>query len=409
MAKANGERQWQRLMQLAQLGAIPGEGVNRACLTALDGAARRLLVGWGREAGAEPSLDDAGNLWLRRPGTDADAAPVLTGSHLDTQPNGGRFDGSYGVMAGLEVLAALHDAGQSTRRPLELVAWTNEEGGRFAPGCMGSMSWSGARPLAAFADVRDPDGVRFADALAAQQAQEADLPRRPLVGHVPHAYVEAHIEQGPRLEREGLDIGVVTGIQGSRWFTVTLTGETAHAGTTPLSARRDAVRGLVAAIAALQELAHDPADVLRFTTGRIVVEPNTSNSVPSLASFTIDLRHPEAAMLARIGDAVQATVRQAAPGLGVAVHESFNAAPIGFAPPVIDAVEQAAKAEGLSTLRLPSGAFHDAQFVAGVCPSAMLFVPCRNGVSHNPAEYSTPAQLEAGTAVLLRSLCALAA
>ena len=408
MARTDGGRQWQRLMQLAKLGAIPGDGVNRACLTELDGEARRLLIGWAREAGAEPSVDAAGNLWLRRAGTEADAAPVLTGSHIDTQPNGGRFDGSYGVVAGLEILAALHDAGESTRRPVELVAWTNEEGGRFAPGCMGSMSWSGRRPLSDFLDVRDSDGLRFADALAAQQAQEADLPRRPL-GHVPHAYVEAHIEQGPRLEREGLDIGVVTGIQGSRWFTVTLRGETAHAGTTPLAARRDAVRGMVAAITALQALTHDPEDVLRFTTGRILVEPNTSNSVPALASFTIDLRHPNAAVLGRVGDAVEATVRQAAAGLGVEVQETFNAPPIAFAEPVVEAVERAARAEGLRTLRLPSGAFHDAQFAAGVCPSAMIFVPCRNGVSHNPAEYSSPEQLAAGTAVLLRTLRDLAA
>ena len=408
MARTDGGRQWQRLMQLAKLGAIPGDGVNRACLTELDGEARRLLIGWAREAGAEPSVDAAGNLWLRRAGTEADAAPVLTGSHIDTQPNGGRFDGSYGVVAGLEILAALHDAGESTRRPVELVAWTNEEGGRFAPGCMGSMSWSGRRPLSDFLDVRDSDGLRFADALAAQQAQEADLPRRPL-GHVPHAYVEAHIEQGPRLEREGLDIGVVTGIQGSRWFTVTLRGETAHAGTTPLAARRDAVRGMVAVITALQALTHDPEDVLRFTTGRILVEPNTSNSVPALASFTIDLRHPNAAVLGRVGDAVEATVRQAAAGLGVEVQETFNAPPIAFAEPVVEAVERAARAEGLRTLRLPSGAFHDAQFAAGVCPSAMIFVPCRNGVSHNPAEYSSPEQLAAGTAVLLRTLRDLAA
>ncbi len=231
------------------------------------------------------SVDAAANLWLRREGTDPHAAPVVTGSHMDTQPNGGRFDGIYGVIAGLEALTALHQSGTTLRRPVEVVAWTNEEGGRFAPGCMGSMSWSGFRRIEDFADVVDPDGVRFADALASHLASETDLPDRPL-GSQPHAYVEAHIEQGPRLEAEGLDIGVVTGIQGSRWFTVTLTGETAHAGTTPLALRRDAVQDMVRAIAALNALMHDPQDVLRFTVGRIVVEPNTSNSVPNRASFT---------------------------------------------------------------------------------------------------------------------------
>ncbi len=408
MAQADGTRQWDRLMRLARLGAIPGDGVNRACLTPADGEARRLVIGWAREAGAEPSVDEAGNLWLRRPGTEDDAAPVLTGSHLDTQPEGGRFDGVYGVVAGLEVLAALEDAGERTRRPVEVVAWTNEEGGRFAPGCMGSMAWSGARPLEDFADVRDPEGVRFADALAAQARTESDLPRRPL-GHRPHAYLEAHIEQGPLLEREQLRVGVVTGIQGSRWFTVTLTGESAHAGTTPLSLRRDAVRGMVSAVAALQALAHDPADVLRFTVGRIVVEPNTSNSVPARVTFTIDLRHPEAATLARVGDAVEQTVRDAAPGLDVQVRQVFHAAPVAFDAGVVDAVERAAAAEGVSSRRLPSGAFHDAQFAAAVCPSGMVFVPCRGGVSHNPAEYASPEALRDGTAVLLRALRELAA
>ena len=288
----NERRQWDRLMAMAKLGAIAGDGVNRACLTELDRQARRLLIGWAKEIGATVSIDAAANLWLRCEGSDPCAPAVLTGSHMDTQPNGGRFDGIYGVIAGLEALNSLHDAGVTPRRPIEVVAWTNEEGGRFAPGCMGSMAWSGFRGIAEFADVRDPDGIRFGDALAAHLAAEADLPHRPLGGQ-PHAYIEAHIEQGPRLEAEGHDIGVVTGIQGSRWFTVTLTGDTAHAGTTPLALRRDAVQDMLRAIAALNTLMHDPHDVLRFTVGRIVVEPNTSNSVANRASFTIDFRHPD--------------------------------------------------------------------------------------------------------------------
>ena len=277
-AAVDEQRQWGRMMAMAQIGAIPGDGVNRACLTALDRQARRLLIDWANEVGAAVSVDAAANLWLRLEGTDPRAAAVITGSHMDTQPNGGRFDGIYGVIAGLEALTALQQSGTKPRRPVEVVAWTNEEGGRFSPGCMGSMAWSGFRRIEEFADVVDPDGVRFADALAGHLAAETDLPLRPL-GSQPHAYVEAHIEQGPRLEAEGLDIGVVTGIQGSRWFTVTLTGETAHAGTTPLALRRDAVQDMVRAIKALNALMHDPMDVLRFTVGRVVVEPNTSNSV----------------------------------------------------------------------------------------------------------------------------------
>jgi N-carbamoyl-L-amino-acid hydrolase len=326
---------------------------------------------------------------------------------MDTQPNGGRFDGIYGVIAGLETLSALHDANTTLRRPIEVVAWTNEEGSRFSPGCMGSMSWSGHRRIEEFADVVDPDGVRFADALASHLAAESDLPHRPLGGQ-PHAYVEAHIEQGPRLEVEGSDIGIVTGIQGSRWFTVTLTGETAHAGTTPLALRRDAVQDMVRAISSLNELMQDPQDVLRFTVGRIVVEPNTSNSVANRATFTIDFRHPDKDVLLARGDAIAGVVRAAVRGADVTVRETFHALPVEFSPLVIETEVSAATEQGYRFLRLPSGAFHDAQFVVPVCPTGMIFVPCRKGISHNPAEHSEPSQLAAGTRVLTRTLAGLA-
>lgn len=401
------DRQWKRLMQMAEIGAVAGTGVNRACLTDLDRQARRLLIEWGKASGATPSVDEAGNLWLRRAGLDPSKPPVVTGSHMDTQPRGGRFDGIYGVIAGLEVLSALHDANAICPRSIDLVAWTNEEGGRFAPGCMGSMAWSGHTPLSAFADVIDPDGIRFADALADHLGKESDLPRRPL-GEKPYAYVEAHIEQGPRLERENIQIGVVTGIQGSRWFTVQLTGDTAHAGTTPLSLRRDAVQDMVRAINALNTLMHDPDDVLRFTVGRIVVEPNTSNSVANKASFSIDLRHPDPKVLKQRGDAIARTVQEAVEHCGVVIRETFNAPPTDFQPLVVKAVEQAAVSLGLSHIRIPSGAFHDAQFVVPICPTGMIFVPCRDGISHNPAEYADADQLFAGTRVLAQTIRALA-
>ena len=230
------------------IGAIPGDGVNRACLTELDRQARRLLIGWAKEIGATVSVDAAANLWLRREGTDPHAAPVVTGSHMDTQPNGGRFDGIYGVIAGLEALTALHDAG--VRRCAARSRWSPGRTRKAAVSPRAAWAaWRGAafRRIEEFADVHDPDGVRFADALAAHLSAES-RPAAPAARRQPHAYVEAHIEQGPRLEDEGVDIGVVTGIQGSRWFTVTLTGETAHAGTTPLALRRDAVQDMVRAI-----------------------------------------------------------------------------------------------------------------------------------------------------------------
>jgi N-carbamoyl-L-amino-acid hydrolase len=406
-ASVDGQRQWARLMDMARIGAIPGEGVNRACLTELDRQARRMLIGWAEAIGASVSVDAAANLWLRREGSEPGAAPVLTGSHMDTQPNGGRFDGIYGVIAGLEALTALHQAGVTPRRPIEVVAWTNEEGGRFAPGCMGSMAWSGFRKLEDFADVLDPDGVRFADALASHLAEEADLQQRGLGGK-PHAYLEAHIEQGPRLEAEGRDIGVVTGIQGSRWFTVTLSGDTAHAGTTPLRLRRDAVQDMVRAVTALNGLMHDPEDVLRFTVGRVVVSPNTSNSVADRVTFTIDFRHPDKDVLLARGDAVAGVIQSAVRNAGVEIKEVFHALPVEFSPLVVEAVERAASSQKLSFMRMPSGAFHDAQFAVPVCPAGMIFVPCRNGISHNPAEYASAEQLEAGTRVLTQALVELA-
>ncbi len=416
-AAVSEARQWERLMALAALGAIGGDapedrGVNRPCLSALDREARRLMIGWAREIGCEVTVDAAANLFFRRAGTDAAAAPVLTGSHMDSQPQGGRFDGIWGVVAGLEALTALHDGGVVTRRPIELVAWTNEEGGRFRPGCTGSMSWSGHTAPAAFRDILDPNGITYGDALDEQLALEADIARRPLGGSDafpwPHAYVEAHIEQGPILEAEGDDIGVVTGIQGSRWFTVTLTGETAHAGTAPLKGRRDAVQDMVRAITALNALTADPTDTLRFTVARVEVSPNSSNSVANLVRFTIDLRHPDMAVLREKGDAIEPTIRAAVAGCGVAVFENFHAMPVAFDPAVVDAVAAGAAAEGLRARRLPSGAFHDAQFVVNICPTGMIFVPSRKGISHNPAEYSSPSQLAAGARVLVRTLETLA-
>lgn len=401
------ERQWNRLMELAEIGAIAGGGVNRAALTRLDRMARRLLIGWAAEIGAAVSIDEAANLWLRVEGTDPQAAPVLTGSHLDTQPKGGRFDGAYGVIAGLEAITALHQAGHVTPRPIEVVAWTNEEGGRFAPGCTGSMSWSGFRPVHTWDDVRDHDGILYGAALAEQLAAEADLPRRPLGGPI-HAYVEAHIEQGPLLEASGTDIGVVTGIQGSRWFTVTIDGESAHAGTAPLSLRQDAMLEAARAIAALSDAMHDPADILRFTVGRLSASPNASNSVADRVTFSIDLRHPDRDILLARGATISAVLDQAVTRCRHTLVETFHAMPIAFDPDVVQAVTAAAAAEGVSAMHLASGAFHDAQFAAGVAMAGMIFVPSHKGISHNPAEYSTPAQLAAGTRVLARTLMSLA-
>ena len=389
IAAVDQNRHWDRLMQMARIGAIPGDGVNRPCLSPLDREARRLLIGWATELGLTVSVDPMGNLFLRHEGTDPEAAPVLTGSHMDSQPMGGRFDGIWGVLAGLEAVQAIRDSGATTRHPIEVVAWTNEEGGRFAPGCMGSMAWAGHSPADTWDAVVDSEGVTFARALAEQREAEADLPQRPLgPGAQPVAYLEAHIEQGPRLEAEGYDIGVVTGIQGSRWFLVELRGESAHAGTAPLGLRKDAVQDMVRAINALNTLMTDPEDILRFTVARIEVTPNTSNSVAELVRFTIDFRHPDKDVLLMNGDAIDDTIRSAVKNCEVTVTERFHALPVDFDTGVLDTVEAAAQAQGLRALRMPSGAFHDAQFMVPVCPTGMIFVPSHKGISHNPAEYS---------------------
>jgi N-carbamoyl-L-amino-acid hydrolase len=396
-------RHWDRLMQMARLGAIPGDGVNRAALSDLDHRARRLLLSWAAEIGLAASVDALGNLFLRQEGTDPTLAPILAGSHMDSQPKGGRFDGIWGVLAALEAVQALREAGIAPRRPIEIVAWTNEEGGRFAPGCMGSMAFAGHSPPGTWDDTRDRDGLRFADELARLLAAEADLPRRPL-GFTPFAYIEPHIEQGPLLEAEGLDIGVVTGIQGSRWFLVEIAGKTDHAGTAPLSLRQDAVQDMLRAITALNTLMADPADVVRFTVGRVEVEPNSSNTVADLARFSIDFRHPDATVLAERGDAIPATIHAAMRACRATVRETFHAAPARFDTMVQDAIEAAASGLGLTSRRLPSGAFHDAQFLVPLCPSGMIFIPSRGGVSHHPSEYSSPSQVANGARVLAEAL-----
>lgn len=404
-------RQWDRLMQMAELGAIPGGGVNRACLTDLDRQARRLLISWAEPLGLVPSVDVLGNLFLRLEGEEPGLPPVLAGSHMDSQPSGGRFDGIWGVIAALEAVQAIHESGTTTRRPIEIVAWTNEEGGRFAPGCMGSMAYTGYRPPDTWDEVTDGAGLTFGAELRRMLESEHDIPRRGLGvvdGPAPFAYVEPHIEQGPRLEAEGLEIGVVTGIQGSRWFTVEITGRSDHAGTTPLRLRKDAVQDMLRAITALNALMHDPADVLRFTVARIEISPNSSNSVAERARFSIDFRHPDGHVLAERGDAIEQVVKGAMTTCTATVTERFNASPVTFDGLVCNAVEKAARAQGLGTLRLPSGAFHDAQFLSRVCPAGMIFVPSRGGVSHHPSEYSSSAHLAAGARVLTAVLAELA-
>ena len=406
-AAVDQERLWRRHMAMAEIGRTRVGGVSRQALSGDDIRARALLLEWAAARGYEPAVDDIANLFVRRPGRDPDAAPVVAGSHMDSQPLGGRFDGIFGVLAGLEALEALDDAGVASARPIDVVAWTNEEGGRFAPGAMGSAVFAGQMRLDDCLGLTDAAGTRFADALAQTLAATPGLARRRF-GFPIAAYVEPHIEQGPQLEATGNQIGVVTGIQGARWYVVEVAGEPGHAGTAPLGGRKDAVRAAVATIAALQELMHDETDQLRFTVGRIEVLPNSPNTIPAKVTFSIDFRHPEAAVLEHRGARIADLCRRFAGPCEVTVTETFNRPPCVFPVRIVDAIETVAHDLGIPYLRLPSGAFHDANFIADLAPTGMIFVPCEKGISHSPAENATPEDLTAGARVLAATLVQLA-
>lgn len=403
----DGGRQWRRLMEMSAFGGFGDGGVNRAAFSSQDIAARARLLEWAATLELEPGVDAIGNLTLRLPGADAGAPPVMTGSHMDSQPQGGRFDGIYGVIAGLEALQAIRDSGLLPRHPIEVVAWSNEEGGRFSPGAMGSAVFAGAMRLEDCLTVTDAEGISLETALAETLAATPTLPRLPL-GRPVQAYLEAHIEQGPLLEAEGLPVGVVDGVQGSRWFEVTIRGEAAHAGTTPLSRRKDALRSALAAITALHELIAEAGDTIRFTVGRMDVHPNSPNTVPQQVLFSIDLRHPDAALLTRLGDGVRGCVEMASAPCTAEVRETFNRLPCRFDAGLVTLLDGLADDLSLAHTRLPSGAFHDAVFLAEHCPTAMIFVPCVRGVSHNPAELASEDDLAAGTRLLTAGLVALA-
>lgn len=405
-AAVREDRLWRRHMEMAKLGATAKGGVNRQALSPEDVAARKLLMSWATARGFTVTTDAIGNLFVRRSGAEADAAPVMTGSHMDSQPTGGRFDGIYGVLAGFEVLEALEDAGVHTKRPLEVVAWTNEEGSRFPVGAMGSAVFAGRLSLEKALAVADPSGTTVVSALAETLAA-APAPQRP-AGNRVAAYVEAHIEQGPRLEAEKKTIGVVTGIQGSRRYAVEILGEEAHAGTTPLRARKDALSAGVAIVSALEKLMHDPTDTIRFTVGRFEVFPGSPNTVPGRVYFTIDLRHPDAAVLDQRGGRIAEVAQSHARGCAVTVTPLTDVPPTVFAPTVVDLVREAAERLDLPHMDMPSGAGHDAMHIATLCPAGMIFVPCARGISHNEAENATPEDVAAGARVLAATLTMLA-
>ncbi|SIS36807.1 Zn-dependent hydrolase [Insolitispirillum peregrinum] len=404
--RVNGDRLWQSLMDLAQIGATPKGGVCRLALTDLDRQARDLFISWAKDAGCSVSVDQIGNIFARRPGRNPDLPPIMTGSHIDTQPTGGKFDGCFGVMAGLEVLRSLNDLGIETEAPIEVVAWTNEEGSRFAPCMMGSGVFIGRLGLEETLAKTDEHGTTVGTALTAI-GYAGD---RPVPGHAVGAYFEAHIEQGPILEAEQKTVGVVIGALGQKWFDVTLTGVEAHAGPTPMERRNDALLGAAEVIQAVNATALGHLPYACGTVGFVTVAPNSRNVIPGQVKFSVDLRHLHAEVLDQMVADVRAAVDAAAAkhGLQSEMVPTADFPPLAFAPHLVEAVRNGAAALGAPHMDIVSGAGHDAIFLAEVAPAAMIFVPCENGISHNEIENAAPDDLAAGASVLLSAMVAQA-
>ncbi len=398
----NGKRLWDSLMQMAKIGATPKGGVCRLALTDLDRDGRDLFVRWAKEAGCTISVDQMGNVFARRAGRDDSLPPVVTGSHADSQPTGGRFDGIYGVLGGLEVIRTLNDHGIKTDRPVEVVIWTNEEGSRFAPAMVASGVFAGVFTLDYGLSRADVDGKTMGEELT-RIGYAGDQP----MGKPIHAAFELHIEQGPILENEGITIGVVTHAQGQRWYEVVFTGQESHAGPTPMPSRRDALLGAARVIDLVNKIGHAYAPFACATVGMVQVYPNSRNVIPGRVFFTVDLRHPEDETLLKMDADLRAGIARIAEETRVEVstlEQIFYYAPVAFDADCVASVRAGAELFGYSHRNIVSGAGHDACYLAQVAPTSMVFVPCVGGISHNEIEDATPEWIEAGGNVLLHAM-----
>ena len=403
----NADRLWARLMALAEIGATPAGGVNRQALSDGEIAAWRRVIGWAQEAGLMAATDAAGNLFLTLAGRDRAAPPLLVGSHLDSQPTGGKFDGAAGVMAALEAAVSFAERGETPARDLVVVAWMNEEGCRFAPGMMGSEAFAGVRGIEAIRAVRDASGISAGEALDRLHAAFPDLARKPL-GFAAAAYLELHIEQGPLLEAADHVIGIVTGIQGKKTYQVAIAGAEGHAGTLSQQERRDAVAAFARTAAALDaEIGAIDAEI-KFTIGRVTVEPNAPSVVPSRVTFSIDLRHPDNLVLDAADARVAAICHQQAPPCAVTITPLGDAPSNHFDSRLRERIARVALDLGQPAIAILSAAGHDARHLAKVCPAAMIFIPCRDGVSHVEHEWAEPEHVAAGASVLAQVLRDLA-
>ncbi len=401
------DRLWSFLMRLAEYGEIEGGGVDRQALTETDTAAKNIVCDWAASEEFAVFQDEAANLFVRFEGRDHEAEPVLIGSHLDTQPTGGKFDGAYGVVAGYEVLMALKDFGKTPKRPIEIAAWTNEEGSRFLPGATGSSAFAGVRDLETMTRGQTTDGKSVADELQNSIAQTR-AKMRPMAAQGAAAHLEAHIEQGPILEEGNLQIGVVTGIQGVRRIKVEIAGETAHAGTTPHAMRKDALEAAVRIMAALHPLTQKPDDILRLTFGKIDVHPNSPSTVSDRAELIIDLRHPDMEHINAVTDQIRVATKKHSAPCDASVDVLSDVAPVRFPEKMISLFSDAATRSELPFRKITSGAGHDSLHLAKMCPTGMVFVPCEGGVSHNVSENATAEDLAAGARVIAAAAWTLA-
>ncbi|SDN55575.1 M20 family metallo-hydrolase [Vreelandella arcis] len=384
----DGQRFWYDMLEQATIGALTPRGLRRLALDENDNRARCWLVDQGRTLGCEAFYDAMGNVFLRREGLDPSLPPLLIGSHLDSQPSAGSYDGTLGVLAGLAVLRALQASDLPHQRPVEVVSWTNEEGARFAPGASGSSWFAGQREAASILDTVDDDGVRFADALTTCLAQldAHEVSYRP-DPFIPYAFLELHIEQGPVLESLGVPACAVKGIQGVNWYSIAVNGQANHAGTTPEHARRDAFTGAHQLITAFREAVAEHGESVRFTIGKFALEPNATNTIPQQATFSIDLRHPSAAVLTSLDNAFQRLAAETWSGCNVELTVSSRVPPVEFDEQLVETLDASVKKYAPDAPQLVSGAFHDAIHLAHQCPTAMLFMPCRSGISHHPDEH----------------------
>jgi len=404
LMRVNGERLMQRLMELATISPIPGGGSCRLALTDEDAAGRDLVVGWMKELGLEITIDVVGNVvgtWNVGYGS-----PVMTGSHIDTVRTGGKYDGNLGVLAGLEVIQSMQENNHQPSRPIAVAFFTNEEGARFAPDMFGSLVYVGGLSVEEALDTVAIDGARVADELERIGYNGST----PCPGFAPSSFIELHIEQGPVLEQVGVQIGAVTGVQGISWQEVTIEGQSNHAGTTPMSMRHDPAFVAASLAVFLRQLSQRFSGHQVCTVGKIDLFPNLINVVPAKAVVTLDVRNTDEQLLAQAESEIADYIKklELSEGVTITTRPLARFEPVEFDEDVISLVESIAIEHGHTVQRMPSGAGHDAQMLARVCPSAMIFVPSVLGISHNPAEHTSAQDITNGSNILLQAMLSLA-